>query len=246
MKLWRENSAFNELEKNLWAKDESRIKENNGFHTMPESTNPYNGATFDRPYPAGIYRPLYVRMAIENPICLANPRIKIIDGIDEVYGYRNPIIKENNGFHTMPEYQSLPLPGSKIRELQKELEELNKYKSDDGKIWCRFIKINKYYDQTHGNFYEFTNTDLDEYTNEFGVILEHTKTSFYNTYEYNYIYNNGCLTRMDYFFEDFKQFYMPINEKIDDDYIAFINESVDILKERSQKQNGPRLVKKID
>ena len=125
-------------------------------------------------------------------------------------------------------------------------EELKKYKSDDGKIWCRFIKINKYYDQTHGNFYEFTNTDLDEYTNEFGVILEHTKTSFYNTYEYNYIYNNGCLTRMDYFFEDFKQFYMPINKKIDDDYIAFINESVDKLKERSQKQNGPRLVKKID
>ena len=51
---------------------------------------------------------------------------------------------------------------------------------------------------------------------------------------------------MDYFFDDFKQFYMPINEKIDDDYIAFINESVDILKERSQKQNGHKLVKKID
>lgn len=160
---------------------------------------------------------------------------------------KKSIIKENNGFHTMPEYQSLlPLPGSKIRELQKELKELNKYKSNDGKIWCRFIKINKYYDQTHGNFYEFTNTDLDEYTNEFGVILEHTKKLFYDTYEYNYIYNNGCLTRMDYFFDDFKQFYMPINEKIDDNYIAFINESVDILKERSQKQNGPRLVKKID
>ena len=232
------------LQKTLGRRKKSIIRENNGFHTMPESTNPYNGATIDCPCSAGQYRPLYVRMAIENPGRM-NPRIKIIDGIDEVYGYRNPIIKENNGFHTMPEYQSLPLPGSKIRELQKELEELNKYKSDDGKIWCRFIKINKYYDQTHGNFYEFTNTDLDEYTNEFGVILEHTKTSFYNTYEYNYIYNNGCLTRMDYFFEDFKQFYMPINKKIDDDYIAFINESVDKLKERSQKQNGPRLVKKL-
>ena len=245
MELWRENVAFDELTKRLWEEKKSIIRENNGFHTMPESTNPYNAATINNPCSAGQYHPLYVRMAIENPRRM-NPRIKIIDGIDEVYGYRNPIIKENNGFHTMPEYQSLPLPGSKIRELQKELEELKKYKSDNGKIWCRFIKINKYYDQTHGNFYEFTNTDLDEYTNEFGVILEHTKTSFYNTYEYNYIYNNGCLTRMDYFFEDFKQFYMPINKKIDDDYIAFINESVDILKERSQKQNGPRLVKKID
>lgn len=54
---------------------------------------------------------------------------------------KKSIIRENNGFHTMPEYQSLPLPGSKIRELQKKLEELKKYKSDDGKIWCRFINI---------------------------------------------------------------------------------------------------------
>ena len=51
---------------------------------------------------------------------------------------------------------------------------------------------------------------------------------------------------MDYFFEDFKQFYMPINEKIADDYIALINESVDKLKERSQKQSGHKLVKKTN
>ena len=140
MELWRENVAFDELTKRLWEEKKSIIRENNGFHTMPESTNPYNAATINNPCSAGMYRPLYMRLRIENPGRM-NPRIKIIDEIDEIYGYRNPIIKENNGFHTMPEYQSLPLPGSKIRELQKELEELKKYKSDDGKIWCRFINI---------------------------------------------------------------------------------------------------------
>lgn len=157
-------------------------------------------------------------------------------------------IRSSGGFYETPSknaktseehYESI-----EFRKLPKcESTEKNKktYKSDGPILSCQFVVVTNRYSPLCGNYYDFTEIELDEYTDEFGVILY---DAFYRE-KFRYVYNNGCLTRIESKKHGVCSFDERSNKGVYKEHSIFIGEMVRKLKGISQEQSGPVLTKKL-
>lgn len=156
-------------------------------------------------------------------------------------GGRHNIIQSSGGFYVVPQKESrtiedcLETPETRrLAEAWPLITTPEIYVSDDARLSCKCVAVYGY-----GNYYEFKETKIDEYSDEFGIILS---DSYKKTKSFRYVYQHGLLIST----ELTEHGLHGCNEVPNYDHAKFINEVVvRELKKNIQEKSRTIRVKKL-